>query len=112
MKKQKIDNNVQITDDLTIDMDFLPIDIIMSFMNIYYQYIQGKEKELFDNAVWTAMRMTPILSKSSLLEEVIKWADPTGNVDEIKKQVKSKNEINLYLQLFARIEDYLSVVNA
>lgn len=109
MSEQTLDNMVRLTDELTIDMDFLPIDIIIDFVDHYQSLVKDKEKELFDNAVLAAIRLTRSLQKTNLLNDVLKWAAPDEDQSTLKKKVKSKYEIGLYLNMQARIEDYFSI---
>lgn len=99
---------IKLTDDIEIDLEFLPVDIVVEFMEIYAENIdEGSMK----NLVLASIKLTRVMDKSDLLKHIVEWAAPESPV-EIYKKVKTKYRLNIYLNLFARIEEYLSLTNA
>ena len=114
----KLDNIINITDTIEIDLDFLPIDLIMDFLDVYLRFVETKTTNIdvnklnvLQNYKWMK-ELLSTMQQSNILNDVLKWAAPEVKVEITKKKVKSKYELNLYSQLAARVEEYLSIKNA
>lgn len=102
-----MESKIKLTDELEIDFDFIPVDIVVEFLEIYEKNIDEKA---MSNLVLASIKLTRVMDKSDLLKQIVAWAAPE-NPEETLKKVKTKYRINVYLNLFARIEEYLSLTN-
>ncbi len=103
----KLKNKIKLTDSIDIDMDFLPLDVIFDFVETYNENI---DNILTKNPVLESMRLTRVMDKTNLLGKIIDWATP-GDSEKTIKLVKTKYRINIYLNILARMDEYITLTN-